>query len=63
MNQNAALIATAIVRPGKEEAFSAWQAKHDTVIAGFPGYVSSDILKRSSKAGCNLPNAEKSLAT
>ena len=48
MNQNAALIATAIVRPGKEEAFSAWQAKHDTVIAGFSGYVSSDIVPPAS---------------
>lgn len=44
MSQNAALIATAVVRPGKEEAFSAWQAKHDIVIAAFPGYISSDMV-------------------
>lgn len=44
MNRNAALIATAVVRPGREEAFSAWQAKHDSVIAAFPGYISSDMV-------------------
>lgn len=44
MSQTAALIATARVRPGKEEEFSSWQARHDTVIAAFPGYVSSDMV-------------------
>ncbi len=52
MSQSAALIATARVRLGKEEAFSAWQAKHDIVIAAFPGYVSSDMVPPASgKAG------------
>jgi len=52
MSQNAALIATARVRPGKEEAFSVWQAKHDTVIGAFPGYISSDMVPPASgKAG------------
>lgn len=52
MSESAALIATARVRPGKEEAFSVWQAKHDTAISAFPGYISSDMVPPASgKAG------------
>jgi antibiotic biosynthesis monooxygenase (ABM) superfamily enzyme len=44
MSELAVLIATAKLRPGKEDAFATWKAHHDTVIAKFPGFVSSDIM-------------------
>jgi len=44
MSQHAALIATAIVRPGNEEAFSLWKGKHDAAIATFAGFISSDMV-------------------
>ena len=44
MSEPAVLIATAKLRPGKEDAFATWRAHHDTIIAKFPGYVSSDII-------------------
>lgn len=44
MSDVAVLIATARVRPGQEEAFGQWQGRHDSVIAKFPGYVSSDMM-------------------
>src|SRR5882724_13727340 len=44
MSEPAVLIATAKLRPGKEDAFATWKAHHDTIIAKFPGYVSSDII-------------------
>ena len=44
MGSPAVLIATAKVRPGKEDAFAAWKAHHDTIIAKFPGFISSDIM-------------------
>jgi antibiotic biosynthesis monooxygenase (ABM) superfamily enzyme len=44
MSELAVLIATAKLRPGKEDAFATWEAHHDTIIAKFPGYVSSDII-------------------
>lgn len=47
MSEPAALIATARVRAGKEDAFSAWQARHDSVISAFPGYLSSDMVPPS----------------
>lgn len=44
MSHPAALIATARVRAGSETAFSVWQAKHDSVISRFPGFISSDMV-------------------
>ena len=44
MSSPAVLIATAKVRPGKENAFATWKAHHDTIIAKFPGFISSDIM-------------------
>jgi len=44
MSEPAVLLANANVRPGKEDAFATWKAHHDTIIAKFPGYVSSDII-------------------
>ena len=44
MSSPAILIATAKVRPGKEDAFATWKAHHDTIIAKFPGFISSDIM-------------------
>ena len=44
MGSPAVLIATAKVRLGKEDAFAAWKAHHDTIIAKFPGFISSDIM-------------------
>ena len=44
MSEPAVLIATAKLRHGKEDAFAAWKAHHDTIIAKFPGYVSSDMV-------------------
>lgn len=41
---NAALIATAKVHPGSEEAFSSWQARHATLIAKAPGFISTDMV-------------------
>lgn len=38
------MMATAHVRPGKSEAFVAWQARHTAVISKFPGFISSDII-------------------
>ncbi|MDQ1386837.1 MAG: uncharacterized protein QOF56_291 [Acidobacteriaceae bacterium] len=44
MSEPAVLIATAKVRSGKEDAFATWKAHHDTIIAKFPGFISSDIM-------------------
>ena len=44
MSEPAVLIATAKVRRGKEDAFATWKAHHDTIIAKFPGFISSDIM-------------------
>lgn len=41
---NAAIIATAKVHPGAEEAFAAWQARHSLAIARVPGFVSCDMI-------------------
>lgn len=38
------MIATAKVRPGCEDAFTKWKAEHDTIVARFPGFISSDIM-------------------
>jgi uncharacterized protein len=44
MSEPAVLIATAKVRRGQEDAFATWKAHHDTIIAKFPGFISSDIM-------------------
>ena len=44
MSSPAVLIATAKVRAGSEDAFAEWKARHDTALAKFPGYISSDIM-------------------
>jgi uncharacterized protein len=44
MDAAAVLIATANVRPGMDDEFTAWKAHHDLVIGKFPGFVSSDII-------------------
>ena len=44
MSSPAALIATAKVRAGSEDAFAAWKARHDAALAKFPGFISSDIM-------------------
>ena len=44
MSSPAVLIATAKIRPGSEDAFAAWQGRHDAAVAAFPGFNSSDIM-------------------
>jgi antibiotic biosynthesis monooxygenase (ABM) superfamily enzyme len=44
MSSPAVFIATAKVRPGSEDAFTAWKGRYDTAVAKFPGYISSDIV-------------------
>lgn len=47
MSSPAVLIATAKVRPGSEDAFTAWKSRHDAAVAAFPGFRSSDIMPPS----------------
>jgi uncharacterized protein len=47
MNAPAVLIATAKIRRGEDQAFAAWQARHNTVIGKFPGFISSDVIPPS----------------
>ncbi len=44
MNTPAILRTTAKVRPGHEDAFSGWQARHHEAIAKFPGFLSLDTM-------------------
>src|SRR5262245_65841763 len=44
MSSPAVFIATAKVRPGSEDAFTAWKGLYDAVVAKFPGYISGDIM-------------------
>jgi antibiotic biosynthesis monooxygenase (ABM) superfamily enzyme len=44
MSAPAVLIATAKIRPGCEDAFAAWQGRHDAAVAAFAGFKSSDIM-------------------
>lgn len=44
MSSPAVFIATAKVRTGSEDAFTAWKGRYDTAVAKFPGYISSDIV-------------------
>jgi uncharacterized protein len=47
MSAPAVLIASAKLRPGEDQAFAAWQARHNTVIGKFPGFISSDVIPPS----------------
>lgn len=47
MSAFAVLIATVRVRPGMDDAFALWKAKHDTVIGKFPGFVGNDTIPPS----------------
>ena len=51
MSTPAVLIASAKLRPGEAQAFHAWQARHNTVIGKFPGFISSDIIPPSQPQG------------
>ncbi|MBV9875316.1 MAG: antibiotic biosynthesis monooxygenase [Verrucomicrobia bacterium] len=44
MSAPAVLIASAKLRPGQDQAFSAWQARHNAIIHKFPGFISSDVI-------------------
>ena len=44
MSLPAVLIATSKLRLGQEEAFAAWQVRHNNAVAKFAGYISSDIV-------------------
>jgi hypothetical protein len=44
MSAPAVLIATAKLRTGQDQAFTAWQARHNAIIDKFPGFVSSDVI-------------------
>jgi uncharacterized protein len=44
MSAPAVLIASAKLRPGQDQAFTAWQARHNAIIDKFPGFVSSDVI-------------------
>ena len=51
MSAPAVLIASAKLRPGEGQAFNAWQARHNTVIGKFPGFISSDVIPSSQPQG------------
>jgi uncharacterized protein len=44
MSAPAVLIASAKLRLGQDQAFSAWQARHNAIIDKFPGFISSDVI-------------------
>lgn len=44
MSHPSVLIATAKVRPGSEDAFTAWQTRQTAVASRFPGFVGVDFL-------------------
>jgi antibiotic biosynthesis monooxygenase (ABM) superfamily enzyme len=44
MSDHAALIATARVHPGSEEAFASWQGRHSAAVSKFSGFVSTDMI-------------------
>ena len=44
MSTPAIIITTIKLRPGMDAEFTAWKAHHDTILAKFPGFVSSDII-------------------
>jgi len=44
MSQPAVFLATFKIHPGQQEAFAAWQIRHNTVVSTFPGYISGDVM-------------------
>ena len=52
MSEPAVLIASAKLRPGQDQAFESWQARHNAIIDKFPGFISSDVMP-PSQAGSN----------
>ncbi|MEZ0296571.1 MAG: antibiotic biosynthesis monooxygenase [Candidatus Methylacidiphilales bacterium] len=48
MSTPAVLIATAKVSSQDQDAFTAWQARHDAAVAKFPGFISSDLIPPGS---------------
>jgi hypothetical protein len=44
MSAPAVLIASAKLRPGQDQSFSAWQARHNAIIDKFPGFIGSDVI-------------------
>lgn len=51
MSNHAVLIATATVRTGCEEAFTAWQLQYSMAISQFPGFISTDTIPPGEKPG------------
>jgi hypothetical protein len=51
MSAPAVLIANAKLRPGADQSFAAWQARHNIVIGKFPGFISSDVIPPSEPKG------------
>ena len=51
MSAPAVLISSARLRPGEGNAFAAWQARHNTVLGRFPGFISSDIIPPAQPEG------------
>jgi uncharacterized protein len=47
MSAPAVLIASAKLRPSQDQAFAAWQARHNIVAGKFPGFISSDVVPPS----------------
>src|SRR5580692_11513438 len=47
MSEPAVLIASAKLRPGQDQAFASWQARHNAIIDKFPGFISSDVIPPS----------------
>jgi antibiotic biosynthesis monooxygenase (ABM) superfamily enzyme len=47
MSQPAVLIDSAKLRPGQDQAFASWQARHNAIIDKFPGFISSDVIPPS----------------
>ena len=51
MSAPAVLIASAKLLPGQDQAFSAWQARHNAIIHEFPGFISSDVIPPAQPDG------------
>ena len=47
MSAPAVLIASAKLRAGQDQAFAAWQARHNSTIDKFAGFISSDVIPPS----------------
>ncbi len=44
MSTPAVFLATFKVSPGHQDAFAAWQGRHNTIVSKFPGYISGDVM-------------------